>query len=162
VGRLLLLAREDTGELIHVAFLRDSSKEEVFEQVTKKLRQKGFIAEYEHRPASFTQAQQQLNDYFDGDRKTLDLPYELILSGERGGRLQELFNEIPYGSTLTYGKVAGADHAQAVGQACARNPLPLIIPCHRLMPVGGGLGNAFIGGLDIKQALLNLEERHAI
>jgi methylated-DNA-[protein]-cysteine S-methyltransferase len=73
-------------------------------------------------------------------------------------------SRIPYGSTVTYGAIAkrlgqpGA--ARAVGTANGRNPLPLVIPCHRVVAAGGGLGG-YGGGLDLKRRLLTLEERVA-
>jgi methylated-DNA-[protein]-cysteine S-methyltransferase len=72
--------------------------------------------------------------------------------------------EIPYGRTVTYGELAARigrpGAARAVGQALGANPVPLLVPCHRVVAAGGGLGG-FTGGLDLKARLLALEAAHA-
>ena len=75
-------------------------------------------------------------------------------------RVYEVARTIPPGSTLTYGEIAGRlgdrGAARAVGQALGRNPVPIVIPCHRVVASGGRLGG-YTGGLDIKRKLLRLE-----
>ena len=72
--------------------------------------------------------------------------------------------DIPYGETRTYSQVAEMAGypgcARAVGLAMAENPLPLIVPCHRVIPVSGGIGN-YAGGIELKQSLLELEKQNA-
>jgi methylated-DNA-[protein]-cysteine S-methyltransferase len=102
----------------------------------------------------------ELDDYFAGRRHTFDVPLDLRLA--RGFRLSVLrhLTEIPYGSTESYGQVAlaaGNPRAvRAVGSACATNPLPIVVPCHRVVRSDGSLGG-YLGGLAAKQRLLGLE-----
>ena len=107
----------------------------------------------------FAAARQQLQEYFAGQRKDFDLP--LKLSGtEFQVRVLEELRRIPYGETASYGDVAkriGRPKAvRAVGAANGRNPIPIVIPCHRVIGSSGDL-TGFGGGLDTKAALLRLE-----
>jgi methylated-DNA-[protein]-cysteine S-methyltransferase len=104
-------------------------------------------------------AKAQLEDYFDGKLATFDLP----LSPEGPDFHKKVWRamlRIPYGKTLTYGVIAAKleASAQSVGTACGRNPLPILIPCHRVVAANGKLGGySGAGGLDTKTALLQLE-----
>ena len=104
-------------------------------------------------------AKAQLEDYFDGKLKKFDLPF--APSGtEFHKQVWRAMLRIPYGKTLTYGEIAAKldASAQSVGTACGRNPLPVLIPCHRVVAAGGKLGGySGAGGLDTKTALLRLE-----
>ena len=107
----------------------------------------------------FVAVREQLLEYFAGDRKNFDLP--LHLSGtEFQVRVLEELQRIPYGETRSYGDIAkriGRPKAvRAVGAANGRNPIPIIIPCHRVIGSTGDL-TGFGGGLDTKEALLRLE-----
>lgn len=105
-----------------------------------------------------------LRNYFRGDR--IDFSEKLDLSGMTAfqGRVYRACRLIQYGETRSYGWVAeqmkkpGA--ARAVGQALGRNPLPVIVPCHRVVAGNGGLGG-FTGGLETKGELLNMESGSA-
>ena len=105
----------------------------------------------------------QLDEYFAGTRTTFDLPLDL-----RGTEFQlaawEALAEIPYGETRTYAEQAarlGRPAAvRAVGTANGRNPLSIVLPCHRVVGSDGAL-RGFAGGLDVKAALLVLEREHA-
>jgi len=104
----------------------------------------------------------QLKDYFNGNRKHFDLP--LILVGTSFQRkVWEYIQHIPFGETQTYNEVAqgiGHPNAQrAVGNALHTNPIPIIVPCHRVVRTDGGLGG-FGLGIDVKQKLLDLERKH--
>jgi O-6-methylguanine DNA methyltransferase len=101
----------------------------------------------------------QLEEYFAGDRRTFDLPLEL--EGTDFQRTVWLrLAEIPYGETMSYAELAmmvGRPHAfRAVGQANGANPIPIVLPCHRVVASGGGLGG-YGGGLPMKRQLLTLE-----
>ena len=103
----------------------------------------------------------QLREYFDGERRAFDLPLEL--SGTPFQRRAWLaLADVPYGTTRSYGEQArrlGAPGAaRAVGAANGRNPLPIVLPCHRLVGADGSL-TGYGGGLEIKRALLDLEAR---
>src|SRR6476620_9226557 len=96
-----------------------------------------------------------------GHRHVFDVPLDLRLA--RGFRLAVLrhLSEIPYGSTESYAEVAVASGSpkavRAVGSACATNPLPIVVPCHRVVRSDGSLGG-YLGGLPTKQRLLALEQ----
>ena len=102
----------------------------------------------------------ELDDYFSGLRHGFDIPLDLRLA--HGFRLTVLrhLSEIPYGSTESYGQVAVASGSpravRAVGSACATNPLPIVVPCHRVVRSDGSLGG-YLGGLPTKERLLALE-----
>lgn len=105
-------------------------------------------------------AARELDEYFAGRRTAFDLPLDLSLAtGFRRTVLGHL-REIAYGSTESYAQVAeaaGSPRAvRAVGSACATNPLPVIVPCHRVLRSDGSLGG-YRGGLEAKRALLALE-----
>lgn len=115
----------------------------------------------ENRPF-FEEVVGQLNAYFDGKLKHFSLqlvphgtPFQLSVL--------DALRKIPYGETVSYGELArriGRPRAsRAVGAANAANPLPIVIPCHRVIGSDGSL-TGFGGGLDIKRALLDLEKRH--
>lgn len=107
----------------------------------------------------FAEAEKQLREYFDGIRRAFDIPLH-----PRGTAFQktvwETLRSIPYGETRTYGEVARSmgnpDAARAVGMASSKNPIPVIIPCHRVIGSSGSL-TGFAHGLDAKKALLDLE-----
>jgi methylated-DNA-[protein]-cysteine S-methyltransferase len=102
--------------------------------------------------------ERQAAEYARGERTDFDLPIRFPETFT-GAVMREMC-AIPYGETRTYGELAAAlDTAPiAVGQACARNPLPLVVPCHRVVASDGGLrGYSGAGGLDQKRALLDHE-----
>jgi methylated-DNA-[protein]-cysteine S-methyltransferase len=111
----------------------------------------------------FAAARQQLAEYFTGDRKDFDLPLQLSGTEFQVQVLEEL-QRIPYGETTSYGDIAtriGRPKAvRAVGAANGRNPLPIVIPCHRVIGSSGDL-TGFGGGLDLKEALLRLEAENS-
>ena len=103
----------------------------------------------------------QLEEYFDGKRKEFDLP--LILEGTEFQLLVwRNLQKIPYGETVSYGQLArrigSPEAARAVGLANGSNPIPIIIPCHRVIGSNGDL-TGFGGGLPVKKKLLALESR---
>jgi methylated-DNA-[protein]-cysteine S-methyltransferase len=113
--------------------------------------------------ASLTRTRQQLDEYFDGTRRDFDVTLDWQLA--RGFRREVLraTAEIPYGETSSYRAVAtraGSPGAvRAAGTALATNPLPIVVPCHRVVRSGGALG-AYRGGAAAKAALLQLEGTH--
>ena len=116
---------------------------------------------YNEKP--FAEAIRQLNEYFAGERQDFDLPLRLDGTEFQLLVLQEL-RRIPYGETASYRDVAeriGRPKAmRAVGAANGRNPIPIIVPCHRVIGSSGDL-TGFGGGLDTKEALLRLESENA-
>jgi methylated-DNA-[protein]-cysteine S-methyltransferase len=110
-------------------------------------------------PEPLAMAVAQLEEYFAGRRRQFDLPLEL--DGTEFQRQVWLnLAEIPYGETVSYAELAmivGRPHAyRAVGQANGANPIPIVLPCHRVLASGGGLGG-YGGGLPMKRSLLALE-----
>jgi methylated-DNA-[protein]-cysteine S-methyltransferase len=97
--------------------------------------------------------------YFEGEDESLDLPVDmsLIRSDFRRNALKTLRDEVHAGDVVTYGALAARighpKAARAVGSACATNPVPIIVPCHRVLPGSGGVGN-YGGGPERKRALL--------
>jgi methylated-DNA-[protein]-cysteine S-methyltransferase len=110
-------------------------------------------------------ALEQLRDYFAGERTDFDLPAAIRRGSEFERAVWAQIAAIPYGETMSYGAIARAvgdpGAAQAVGHACNRNPLPIIVACHRVIGSDGKLVG-FGGGLDRKRWLLSLEARVSI
>jgi methylated-DNA-[protein]-cysteine S-methyltransferase len=104
-------------------------------------------------------AARQLDAYFAGGLREFDVPH-LLTGTSFQIAVWEALRTIPYGSTISYGELARrtgrAGAARAVGRANGQNPLPIIVPCHRVIGAGGGL-TGYGGGLGIKAALLELE-----
>jgi methylated-DNA-[protein]-cysteine S-methyltransferase len=116
-----------------------------------------------NRPAGngsplLAEAARQLQAYFDGTLSRFDLP--LAPSGSPfEKRVWAAMQKIPYGETRCYGDLAAdiSSAPRAVGGACGKNPIPIVIPCHRVLAKAGLGGYSGAGGLDTKQALLRLE-----
>ena len=111
-------------------------------------------------PARLAPAVRQLEEYFAGRRTAFDLPLDLRLSaGFRRAVLGRL-REVGYGTTASYAALAAAAGnpraVRAVGSACATNPLPVVVPCHRVVRSDGALGG-YVGGPTAKRTLLDLE-----
>lgn len=103
----------------------------------------------------------QLQAYFDGRRDRFDLPLAPAATA-RGEALRRAIVDIPAGDTRSYGEVArlAASSPRAVGQACARNPFPIVVPCHRVLGTGGAIGHYSAGdGVVTKRWLLEHERR---
>lgn len=111
-------------------------------------------------PKRLDLAARELDEYFSRQRRVFDLPLDLSLSKGFRQLVQRHLPEIGYGQTRTYKQVAelvGNPKAfRAVGTACATNPLPLVVPCHRVLLASGSPGD-YVGGPDAKKALLSLE-----
>jgi methylated-DNA-[protein]-cysteine S-methyltransferase len=111
-------------------------------------------------PARLDPVRRELDLYFAGELHDFDLPLDWQLS--RGFRLEVLRQtaRIPYGSTLSYKQIAaraGSERAvRAAGSALGANPIPIVVPCHRVLRTGGALGG-YGGGLPMKESLLRLE-----
>ncbi len=108
---------------------------------------------------AFADVEAQLREYFGGQRRTFELELEL-LGTEWERRVWAALREIPYGETRSYGEIAASvctvRAARAVGTANGRNPVAVIVPCHRVIGAGGQL-TGFGGGIPRKRALLDLE-----
>jgi methylated-DNA-[protein]-cysteine S-methyltransferase len=146
VDTLLLLA--DARGLLEVRFVGNAG--DALAQVEDRWREGGDVLD---------DSAKQLDAYFAGELTEFDLP--LVYSGtDFQQQVMRALRDIPYGETCSYGEMAeklgrgGA--ARAVGSANRRNPLPIIVPCHRVIGANGDL-TGFAGGLDIKRKLLTIE-----
>ena len=152
VGPLLLAATE-TG-LVRVAFEREGF-DTVLESLATRVSPRVLQA-----PRRLDTAAAELDEYFAGTRRAFDLPLDLALSSGFRQVVQRYLPHIGYGHTQTYTEVAetvGNPRAvRAVGTACATNPLPVVVPCHRVLRSDGSMGG-YLGGLDAKRTLLELE-----
>lgn len=105
---------------------------------------------------------QQLDEYFSGQREKFDIEIELKGTDFQKKVWEELA-KVPYGTTVSYGelarKIGNPKACRAVGMANGRNPIPIIIPCHRVIGKNGTL-TGFGGGLDVKKTLLDLESKY--
>jgi len=112
-------------------------------------------------PAALDEERRELEDYFAGRRHAFELPIDWQLSHGFHLRARQEIAAIPYGETRTYTDLArGAGNERAVraaGSACSRNPIPLVVPCHRVLRSDGSLGG-YAGGVGMKQRLLELEQ----
>jgi methylated-DNA-[protein]-cysteine S-methyltransferase len=151
VGRLLL-ARTPLG-LVRVAFL------DVDGDALATLAQR-ISPRILHAPALLDDAATEIDEYLAGRRTAFDLPLDLRLAEGFRRQVVEHLREIGYGRRESYATVAAAvgnpKAVRAVGTACARNPLPLVIPCHRVVRTDGSIGQ-YAGGPAAKSALLELE-----
>jgi methylated-DNA-[protein]-cysteine S-methyltransferase len=113
-------------------------------------------------PPLLAEAECQLRGYFAGERTAFVLPLAVSRGSDFERAVWQAIAAIPYGETRSYGEIARSvgqpDGAQAVGTACNRNPLPIIVPCHRVIGANGKLVG-FGGGLHRKRWLLQLEAR---
>ncbi|MES1944204.1 methylated-DNA--protein-cysteine methyltransferase Ogt [Salinisphaera sp. PC39] len=117
---------------------------------------------WERDDNAFDDVREQLQAYFDGRLTAFDLPLAPVTTPFQGRVLAEL-RKVPYGRTVTYGELArrvGNPRAsRAVGMANGRNPLPIVIPCHRVIGADGSL-TGFGGGIEVKRRLLKMEEEY--
>ena len=111
------------------------------------------------RGSPVAMAVDQLEEYFDGRRRVFDVPLAPIPS-PRGAVLRRAITSVGYGETQSYGAVARRfdSAARAMGQACARNPFPIIVPCHRVTSAGGAKENYSGGAGIVTKAWLNAHE----
>lgn len=154
VGPLLLAATE--RGLVRVAYACEGH-EAVLQQLSDRISPRMLQA-----PARLDAVTRELDEYFAGRRRRFELPLDRQLSaGFRAIVLQHLSADLAYGKTASYAAVArlaGNPRAvRAVGSACATNPLPVIVPCHRVVRSDGSMG-AYVGGTDAKAILLTLEQ----
>ena len=150
---VLLLAATERG-LVRLAYEREDH-DQVLAALAAKVSPRVLRA-----PRRLDEAARQLDDYFAGRRRQFEVPVDLQLSaGFRREVLQHL-RTIGYGRTETYTEVAAATGrpraVRAVGSACSTNPVPVVVPCHRVLRTDGTLGG-YVGGLGAKRTLLQLE-----
>ncbi len=149
----LLLATTPRG-LVRVG-LPNQDAEELLVDLSRRVSPRVLEA-----PAQLDEARRELDLYFEGKLTEFDLPLDWRLSKDFRRRVLRAIDRIPYGQTRSYtemAKRAGNERAvRAAGGACGSNPLPLVVPCHRVLRSSGGLGG-YGGGLPMKEGLLRLE-----
>jgi len=156
VGPLLLAAT--AKGLVRVAYGREGH-EKVLARLARELSPRVL-----HAPARLDAAAKEIDEYFAGLRQGFDLPLDWTLA--RGFRRVVLtrLRAIGYGRTASYAAIAMAvgnpKAMRAVGTACATNPIPVVVPCHRVVRSDGSIGQ-YVGGVDAKRTLLTLEGRPA-
>lgn len=150
---LLLLAATARG-IVRVAF-ESENHDAVLESLADRVSPRILAS-----PVRVDGAAKQFDEYFAGRRTSFDVPVDFSLS--HGFRLNVLkhLSDIGYGRTESYADVAAATGkpkaVRAVGSACATNPVPVLVPCHRVLRSDGSLGG-YLGGLEAKRVLLELE-----
>jgi len=149
----LLLAATPQG-LVNVAFARDgeaAALESLAERVSPRILRDG---------RRLDDASREIDEYFEQRRRTFDVRLDFRLAGGFRRTVLDHLRELRYGSTASYAAVASSagnpKAVRAVGTACATNPLPIVVPCHRVLRSDGTLGG-YAGGLEAKVTLLKLE-----
>ena len=149
----LLVAVTDRG-LVRVAFASEPG-DEVLEELAARVSPRVL-----RLPARTDAARRELDEYFAGERRRFDLPLDWSLVRGFAQGVLRATARVPFGSVTTYGQMAeaaGSPRAsRAAGNALGSNPIPIVVPCHRVLHAGGGLGG-YAGGLDRKRYLLSLE-----
>ncbi|MFD1659866.1 methylated-DNA--[protein]-cysteine S-methyltransferase [Streptomyces caeni] len=157
IGPLLLAATRDG--LANVVFhATDTVRDKALERLASRL---GVRPVEDPDSPLLAEAIRQMAAYFAGERHDFELPLDWsLISGFNRQVLRELASGVPFGTVVGYGdlarRVGQPGAAQAVGVAMSSNPLPVVVPCHRVVESGGGMGG-FGGGLETKRKLLALE-----
>jgi methylated-DNA-[protein]-cysteine S-methyltransferase len=150
----LLLAATPRG-LACVSYLEFRGEDDTLARLSARLSPRVVEA-----PARLDDARRQLDDYFAGRRRGFDLALDWGLVSDFGRRVLGQTARIPFGAVATYGDVAreigSPGAARATGNALGSNPMPIVVPCHRVVRGGGKIGG-YTGGLERKQLLLTLE-----
>src|SRR3954447_14066397 len=150
---MLLLAATDHG-LVRVAYAIEDH-ERVLEDLATRVSARVLQA-----PARLDHAAREIDEYLAGRRTAFDLPLDFRLSSGFRRTVLDHLPDIAYGTTASYAIVAAAaghpKAVRAVGSACARNPLPIVVPCHRVVRSDGSIGQ-YAGGSEAKRTLLSLE-----
>jgi methylated-DNA-[protein]-cysteine S-methyltransferase len=153
VGTLLLAATPHG--LVRLAYLGSEEEGKILEQLAAKVSPRVLAA-----PRRLDDPRRELDQYFAGRRRRFQVPLDWQLTHGFARRVLEATARIPYGATSTYKHVASdagnAAASRAAGNALGSNPIPIIVPCHRILHTGGGLGG-YTGGLERKRRLLAVE-----
>jgi methylated-DNA-[protein]-cysteine S-methyltransferase len=150
----LLLATTGRG-LVRVAFPEEDA-DSVLDGLARRISPRIIEA-----PAPLDPVRRELDEYFAGNRQSFELPLDWTLVSPFGRRVLGATADIPYGGVLSYAEVAAEAGSprgsRAAGNALGSNPMPIVVPCHRVLRTGGALGG-YGGGLDRKRWLLELEQ----
>ncbi|HXW59712.1 MAG TPA: methylated-DNA--[protein]-cysteine S-methyltransferase [Solirubrobacteraceae bacterium] len=149
-----LLAATTRRGLVRLAF-PEEDVDEVLERLARRVSPRIVQA-----PAALDAARHELDEYFNGGRRRFELTLDRALIGPFSRRVLGATSRIPYGQVLSYQEVAAKAGSprgsRAAGNALGSNPIPIVIPCHRVLRTGGALGG-YGGGLERKRWLLELE-----
>jgi methylated-DNA-[protein]-cysteine S-methyltransferase len=149
----LLLAATPLG-LVRVAYV-DGDEKAVLDELAARISPRVLLV-----PRKLDEPRRELDQYFRGRRKQFELALDWQLMTAFARRILDATSAIPYGKVSTYKQVAtqagSPNGSRAAGNALGSNPMPIVIPCHRVLHSGGGLGG-YTGGLDRKRALLAIE-----
>jgi len=150
----LLLARTDRG-LVRLAYVDYESEDEVIAELASRISPRVLAV-----PRRLDPIRRELDQYFTGSRHEFDVAIDWRLTHGFGRRVLRATAQIPYGDVSSYKQVAAAAGSprgfRAAGNALGANPIPIVVPCHRVLHSGGGLGG-YTGGLDRKRLLLDVE-----
>ena len=150
----LLLATTPRG-LVRLAYADYEDADEVLEQLATEVSPRILAA-----PHRLDEPRRELDQYFAGARRGFEFPLDWSLTRGFTRRVLQATAKVPYGATATYKQVAaqaGSPLAsRAAGNALGSNPIPIVVPCHRILHAGGGLGG-YTGGLERKRLLLAVE-----
>ncbi|MBX3103814.1 MAG: methylated-DNA--[protein]-cysteine S-methyltransferase [Cryobacterium sp.] len=151
----LLLATTSAG-LVRVAF-ENEPEDLVLQELSSKL-----SPAILYNPKGLDEVARELDEYFKGTRRVFEIPLDFGLSHGFRRSVIERMAKVPFGNTRTYSQLAveagNPKATRAVGSACATNPIPIVLPCHRILRSDGSLGG-YRGGLDAKRFLLALETK---
>jgi methylated-DNA-[protein]-cysteine S-methyltransferase len=154
LGRLLL-ASTPQG-LARIAYIDEASEDDVLQDIAARISPRLLAA-----PGRLDEPRRELDQYFAGRRREFDVDLDWQLMRGFARRVLQATAAIPYGSISSYrdvATVAGSPRgSRAAGNALGSNPLPIIVPCHRVLHSGGGLGG-YTGGVDRKRKLLAIEQ----
>jgi methylated-DNA-[protein]-cysteine S-methyltransferase len=150
-----LLAATTPRGLVRMSFAAHRTADAVLDVIAARISPRVMES-----PATLDDVRRQLDEYFEGARRRFDLRIDWRLAGPFQRKVLRRTAAIPYGGYLTYAEVAaeaGSPRgARAAGNALAGNPVPVVVPCHRVLASGGGLGG-YGGGIEMKKRLLRLE-----
>jgi methylated-DNA-[protein]-cysteine S-methyltransferase len=155
VGTILLACTE--RGLVRIAYLDDGDEDPMLEDLAARISPRLLAA-----PQRLDRPRRELEEYFAGSRRRFELALDWQLTHGFGRRVLQATSRIPYGLISTYKLVAteaGSPRGfRAAGNALGANPLPIVVPCHRVLHADGGLGG-YTGGLERKRLLLAVEGR---
>ncbi len=151
----LLLAATGAG-LVRLAYADFEHEDAVLAELAARVSPRVLAV-----PRKLDEPRRELEQYFSGGRRAFELPIDWQLTHGFGRRVLEATADIPYGEVSSYrdvATIAGSPRGfRAAGNALGSNPLPIVVPCHRVLHAGGGLGG-YTGGVDRKRTLLAIEQ----
>jgi methylated-DNA-[protein]-cysteine S-methyltransferase len=150
-----LLLAKTPGGLVRLAYVDHANEEAVLADLAARVSPRVLAS-----PAKLDEPRRELDEYFAGRRKQFEIPIDWTLTRGFARRVLKATARIPFGSVSSYKQVAAQagspGGSRAAGNALGSNPIPIVVPCHRVLHAGGGLGG-YTGGLERKRLLLGVE-----